>query len=462
MRRTYRLLIVEENRLVRTMLARYLSNEGHEVAIADSPKRAFDALKTSAMEIVLLGVSSEQERGHDDLELLERIKSSEELAHIAVVLMSEDVNAERTELAARKHGADGFLEKPFPLSALETTIRAAVMNLSARKVGWPCGAGEGAATELDRSTCARGVDKGSLSGSVTFHDANQYHGDIALAAVSESDPNMKELVALVLSRTGVDFAKYRPSCVKRRVLYRMATLGCSDLSDYARYARERPNEIEYLLDAVTIHVTEFFRDNDVFESIARDVLHPLIERKLASGDKALRIWSAGCATGEEAYSIAIILLDVLGQKQIDMEVEVVASDISGASIDTASAGIYDESACVNIPPYLKDRFFTSDGATYSVTRNVRQCIRFEVHDLFTEAPSSHFDVVVCRNVMIHFKNDMRGPVLSHIHSSLNDGGMLVLGRAEALTGPEAHNFELVNPTNKIYRRKAVLCESVKE
>jgi chemotaxis methyl-accepting protein methylase/DNA-binding NarL/FixJ family response regulator len=454
MRRTYRLLIVEENRLVRTMLARYLSNEGHEVAIADSPKRAFDALKNSVIEIMFLGVSSELERGNDDLELLERTKSAEELEHIAVIVMAEDVNAERVATAARKHGADGLLQKPFPLTALEATIRTAIMNLAATRAERSASASEG----LARRPGATGPDRQAPTTTAVLQD----EADIALATVSDSDPGMKEIIALVLRKTGVDLSKYRPSCLKRRVMHRMTTLGCSDLSDYAMYVRERPNEVDYLLDAVTIHVTEFFRDSDVFESIAKDVLRPVIEQKLASGDRALRIWSAGCATGEEAYSVAIILLDILSQEQIEMEVEVIASDISGASIDTASAGVYEECACVNIPAYLRDRYFTYDGSAYSVTREVRQCIRFEVHDLFTAAPSSHFDVVVCRNVMIHFGNDMRNPVLSHIYSSLNDGGMLVLGRAEVLTGPESHNFELVNPTNKIYRTKASVHESVKE
>jgi len=458
MRRTYKLLIVEENRLVRTMLARFLSNEGHEVAIADSPKRAFDALKHSIVEIVFIGVSSDPERGSEDLDLLARIKSTDELAHMAVVVMSEAANAEATEVAARKHGADGMLQKPFPLTALDGTIRTAVINLAAARAERSSSMGEGAvAGALSART---GVHAGGIHTAPAFSDGGQYDADGALASVSETDPAMKELVAWMLRKTGVDFSKYRPSCVKRRVLHRMTTLGCPDLADYASYVKERPREIEHLLDAVTIHVTEFFRDADVFESMAREVFPPVIEQKLAAGEKTLRVWSAGCATGEEAYSVAVILLDLLYQRQLDIEVEVIASDISGASIDTASAGVYEECACVNIPPYLRDRYFTTDGSSYTISREVRQCVRFEVHDLFTAAPASHFDVVVCRNVMIHFKNDMRGPVLNHIHASLNDGGMLVLGRAESLTGPESHNFELVNPSNKIYRKKATICESV--
>ena len=234
---------------------------------------------------------------------------------------------------------------------------------------------------------------------------------------------------------------------------RISILGFDGPDEYLDYLNENPEEIERLLDTVTIHVTEFFRDRDVYDALARDILPEIVARRLASPSKVIRAWSAGCSTGEEAYSIAITLLRYVEAAGIDLGIEVFGTDISRQTCKAARRGVYGEKKIAHIAPGVRDRYFEPEGSGYRVTRDVRRAVKFAVHDLFAAPPYSLLDVIVCRNVLIHFDHSVRDGVLAHFHAALGDDSILILGKSEAVTGRAADLFTLVDPRNKIYRKK---------
>ncbi len=266
---------------------------------------------------------------------------------------------------------------------------------------------------------------------------------------------LHDVIERLRERFGKDFSSYRLTCLERRLALRISTLGLESPDAYLEYLNENPEEIEQLLDTVTIHVTEFFRDREVFDSLARDILPQVVARRLASPSKVMRAWSAGCSTGEEAYSVAITLLRYVETAGIDLGVEVFATDISRPVCRAARRGVYSARKIAGLAPVLKDRYFEPEGEDFRVTADVRRVVKFAQHDLFAAPPYSLLDLIVCRNVLIHFDHSVRDDVLASFRAALDDGSILILGKSEALTGRAADFFTLVDPRNKIYRKKTL-------
>jgi chemotaxis methyl-accepting protein methylase len=267
--------------------------------------------------------------------------------------------------------------------------------------------------------------------------------------------SMGELLANLQTKFGKDFSNYRLSCIQRRVALRMSTLKLATLDEYMGYLSGNPKEIEQLLDTVTIHVTEFFRDIEVFDAIAADILPAIVARKLHSPSRTIRIWSAGCSTGEEAYSLAILALRRLRTEHAGLALEVYGTDVSTEACAVARAGVYAARKIEQVPPELRRAYLEESGDAFRVTAGARRCMKFSVHDLFAPSPFSMLDLVVCRNVLIHFDNAVRNDVLDRFHASLGDYGMLILGKSEAVMGTALARYELVDPRNKVYRKIAL-------
>jgi two-component system CheB/CheR fusion protein len=266
--------------------------------------------------------------------------------------------------------------------------------------------------------------------------------------------DIEELVVFVQSRHGTDLSKYRRSCLARRVSLRMTSVGCGSLEDYMEYLGQHPEEVNHLLDVITIHVTDFFRDRDVFDALSNLVFPEIIGEKLLNGINVIRIWSAGCSTGEETYSIAIMLLELLRREELDIKIRIFGTDISAEACEYARRGVYADRKAGGIPGHLLKRYFTVDGSSCEISRDIKRHIKFRVHDLFLKPPFTMLDLVVCRNVLIHFNQEARSAVLGNFNSVMNQGGILVLGKSEAMTGPESSMFELIDARNKIYQKVA--------
>ncbi len=273
--------------------------------------------------------------------------------------------------------------------------------------------------------------------------------------------DVSELIWFVQSRCGIDLSRYRPSCIRRRVSHRLSMLGCRDLETYVGYLNEHADEVEELLNVVTIHVTGFFRDRDVYEALTEKIFPAIIAGKRSAHHRSIRVWSAGCSTGEETYSTAIALIHFLEKRKDDYKVEIYGTDISEESCRIARRGSYSMDKVSTIPRTLLKRYFDVENSSYRIVPEIRRHVKFTVHDLFSESPFSMLDLIVCRNVLIHFEHGVRGDVIANFHGSLCDDGFLVLGKSEAMSGPALGLFELVEPRSKIYR-KQVLCVCSRE
>jgi chemotaxis methyl-accepting protein methylase len=270
--------------------------------------------------------------------------------------------------------------------------------------------------------------------------------------------SMGELLANLQKKFGKDFSNYRLSCLQRRVALRMSILKLATLDDYMTYLTGNPREIEQLLDTVTIHVTEFFRDAEVFDAIAKDILPAIVSRKLHSPSRTIRVWSAGCSTGEETYSLAILIMRHLRTNNLDLALEIYGTDVSKEAYAVAREGIYSARKIENIPAEIRRKYFEAKGPEYRVASDVQRCVKFSVHDLFSPSPFTLLDIVVCRNVLIHFDHAVRNDVLKRFHAALGEQGLLILGKSEAVIGSALAWYELVDPRNKVYR-KSVLRDS---
>jgi chemotaxis methyl-accepting protein methylase len=265
--------------------------------------------------------------------------------------------------------------------------------------------------------------------------------------------DLSELAWLVKNRCGIDLSRYRPTTLNRRVLHRMALTGSGDIEEYLGRLTADPDEMGKLLDIVTIHVTEFFRDPDVFRSLGEGYLPVLIEEKTGAGHGAFRAWSAGCSTGEEAYSMAMMIDMAVSRVSPNTHIEVFGTDVSEDACRTARKGVYCDDRVGMLPEDIRKSYFESEGRCWKVKPGLRSMVKFNSHDLFTDSPYSHLDLIMCRNVMIHFGHEVRDEVIGNFHASLREHGLLVLGKSEALAGPLEDLFELVEPRCKIYRKK---------
>ena len=264
--------------------------------------------------------------------------------------------------------------------------------------------------------------------------------------------SLGELLANIQKKFGRDLSTYRLGCLQRRVSIRMSALGITTLDGYMDALAANPGEIDQLLDTVTIHVTEFFRDREVFDAIEKELLPAMVDRKLHSPSRTIRVWSAGCSTGEEAYSLAILMLQYFRTHDVDLALEVYGTDISKEACAVAQAGLYQERKVARIPASLRQKYFEPDTEGYRVAANVKRCVKFSAHDLFSQPPFTFLDAILCRNVLIHFDGNVRNDVLVRFHKALGEDGMLILGRSEAVMGMALMLFDLVDPRNKIYQR----------
>jgi len=259
------------------------------------------------------------------------------------------------------------------------------------------------------------------------------------------------LIARLRDRHGIDFDQYRSPTIIRRLQRRMAVTGQSTVSQYAQYLEANAQEYQRLISSFLIKVTEFFRDTELFEYLRDQLLPRLIEESRSRGNE-LRFWSAGCSTGEEAYSLAILLAEALGEQLPGYHVRIFASDLDGDAIEFARRGVFSASALESVPPELRDKYFTDLDGEYQVRRSIRGLMIFGQHDLAERAPFPRIDLLLCRNVMMYFLPPLQEHVLRVVGFALRPGGYLVLGKTET-TNPLSEYFTVEELKLKIYRRE---------
>ena len=255
----------------------------------------------------------------------------------------------------------------------------------------------------------------------------------------------------VQTHTGLDFRAYKTPTILRRLQRRIVATATEDLAGYQQYLDHNPDEYGRLTSSFLIKVTEFMRDPELFASLAEHVLPELIAASRERGNE-LRCWSAGCATGEEAYSLAILMLEALGPHVPDFSVKIFATDLDAEAVAFARRGIYPAEALVRLPPALLARYFTAAEGSYAVTKAVRSVVVFGEHNLGQRAPFPRIDLVLCRNVLIYFTKELQQRALQLFAYALREGAYLVLGKSETVS-PTPDFFVPVLPPHKIYRRQ---------
>lgn len=268
--------------------------------------------------------------------------------------------------------------------------------------------------------------------------------------VDDEERLLAQFLDRIRERTGIDFSAYKRPTVRRRLQRRMVATANPRLRDYIRFVQRHPEEYQRPSATFLIKVTQFFRDADLFDHIRSAILPGLIE-EARGRDHELRIWSAGCATGEEAYSLAVLIADTLGDEHENFTVRIFATDLDEEAISYARRGIYPASALGTVRPELLGRWFMRNGDQYEVSKEIRSMVVFGQHDLGQRAPFPRIDLALCRNVLIYFTPELQKRALQLFAFSLREGGFLVLGKAESTT-PFAEYFVLEQPRLKVYRR----------
>jgi PAS domain S-box-containing protein len=260
---------------------------------------------------------------------------------------------------------------------------------------------------------------------------------------------LREVLVLLRARTRHDFSGYKRSTLLRRIERRMQVTETEDLPEYLGYIREHPEEMPRLLADLLISVTNFFRDREAFLQLEREVVPSLFEGKGAG--EQVRVWAAGCATGEEAYSVAMLLIEQAERLPAAPSVQVFASDIDEAALRQAREGVYPEAVEADLTPERLKRFFVKEGQYYRVKRELREKVLFTLHNVLRDPPFSKLDLVSCRNLLIYINRETQERVLEVFHFALRSGGYLFLGSAETADAlPDL--FESVDKKQRVFRR----------
>ncbi len=268
-------------------------------------------------------------------------------------------------------------------------------------------------------------------------------------AQGDEDETFRSLLDRIRDRSAIDFNPYKANTIVRRLRGRMNATGSRSVSDYAALVERDADEYERLIGSLLIKVTEFFRDPKVWDHLRERVLPDLLEDALREG-RELRIWSAGCSTGEEAYSLAITIAEVLdGRPPVD--VRIFATDVDAAAISFGRRGVYPAGALKGVPAPLRSRYFTAAGAGFEVVKSLRSQMVFGEHDLGARVPFPRIDLVLCRNVLIYFTPPLQRVALETFAYSLRPDGRLVLGVSETVAAlPDPYDEE--HARLRIYRR----------
>jgi two-component system, chemotaxis family, CheB/CheR fusion protein len=262
---------------------------------------------------------------------------------------------------------------------------------------------------------------------------------------------LRSLLVDIRENIGFDFSNYKTPTILRRLSRLMAATGCQSLSQYVDYLKMHPEEYQRLISSFLIKVTEFFRDTDLFKYLRESVLPPLINHAMKNS-KELRLWSAGCATGEEAYSLAILVAESLPEKAEGLNVRIFATDLDENAIAFARRGLYAPDALKEVPETMLRKYFINVDGSYEVSKRIRSMTVFGQHDFAQRAPFPRIDLTLCRNVLIYFTKELQQRALQFFAFSIRPEGFLVLGKSETTT-PAAVYFETTQPSLKVYVRR---------
>lgn len=273
-----------------------------------------------------------------------------------------------------------------------------------------------------------------------------------LVPPTKTEQGLKKVFVLLRARTGHDFSQYKPSTIHRRIERRMAVHQIETLDGYIKYAQQAPTELDALFHDMLIGVTSFFRDREAFQVIEDQIIPRLFANKPVNG--TIRVWSPGCSTGEEAYSLAILLAERQEALKSSLTIQVFATDIDSKAIALARAGSFPASVAVDLLPERLARYFSAapDGSAYRIHKNIRDMLVFSEQDLVRDPPFSKLDLISCRNLLIYMSGELQQKLIPLFHYALNPGGFLFLGTSETV-GEFDDLFGTHDRKTKLYLRR---------
>ncbi len=264
-----------------------------------------------------------------------------------------------------------------------------------------------------------------------------------------ADQGLSHIFAALRDTCKLDFTDYKPTTVHRRIERRMSVNGVADIYDYVAFIRRHPSEVTSLYKELLIGVTSFMRDPHIFADLQEKWLPELLSR---TSDAEVRVWSAGCSTGEEAYTLAILVREALERLGIARDVKVFATDVDRDALRRAGVGVFPESIAADLPPHLLAKYFYHQDEHYRITRSIREMVVFAQHNLIQDPPFTRIDLLSCRNLLIYLQPVLQQQVLQLFSFALREGGLLLLGSSET-TGDQGEHFEPLSHKHRIYRSR---------
>ncbi len=266
----------------------------------------------------------------------------------------------------------------------------------------------------------------------------------------EADGDLEDLLEFIRDARGFDFTGYKRSSLARRIRKRMHEAGAADYVDYRDQLESTTEEFRHLFNTVLINVTSFFRDGETWAYLQREIMPDLLAA--AGQEREIRVWSAGCASGEEAYSLAIAFAEAMGVEECAKRVKIYGTDVDDEALRDARAGLYTIKALDSLPADLRGRYFEQNGSQYAFRPDLRRRVIFGRHDITRDAPISRLDLLVCRNTLMYFNVETQAQVIDRFHFALRERGILFLGKAEMLLS-DGERFEVVSMRQRIFRRR---------
>jgi two-component system, chemotaxis family, CheB/CheR fusion protein len=269
-------------------------------------------------------------------------------------------------------------------------------------------------------------------------------------APEETDQDLEDLLVFIRDARGFDFTGYKRSSLARRIRKRMQEAGSTNYVDYRDQLETSAEEFNHLFNTILINVTGFFRDADTWNFLQHEAMPELLAN--VDPTREIRVWSAGCASGEEAYSLAIAFSEALGIDGCAKRVKIYGTDVDDEALRDARVGVYSAKALEGLPAELRSKYFEQNGTQFAFRPDLRRRVIFGRHDITRDAPISRLDLLVCRNTLMYFNVETQAQVIDRFHFALREGGYLFLGKAEMLLS-DGERFEVVSMRQRIFRRR---------
>lgn len=269
-----------------------------------------------------------------------------------------------------------------------------------------------------------------------------------------SDAEFAQIGRALQNMRGFNLDAYKDKCVRRRIAIRIRANHCESVKEYCEILSSDPKEVDLLLKVLTIHVSQFFRNPSTYEKLRQEVIPFLFSMARQEGAQSLRFWSIGCASGEEPYTLALILAEHFTAETARIPVTIDATDVDSSILETARQGVYTQERLVDIPQHYLQRYFTRDGGQFVLSQAIRDMVTFRQGDLLHDVIYQPCDLLLCRNVMIYFAREQQEKIIHNIARVLNRWGFMVLGKSETLLGESRSHFHTVCPVERIYRLSA--------